>query len=214
MLKKVALRWEGGVGLGAGAVIVLAFFLPMFRGCGRFDVTGFQAAAKAPVLYAPLLVGLLALLAGFALLRLRRPWIPIAVGAMAMLALLQLLVQSIRYTMNPDFRGVRPLIGFWLLFLGLFALVAYPTHLLLRPRVAYLRSRLPHLRRRPRSGGHEPLPEEPCVGRGQHALGRPGPARAEAVAVGQQDQAEPALGHLDVERRDAGRIPAEVPDDL
>jgi len=164
MLKKVALRREGGIGLGAGCVIVLAFFLPMFRGCGRFDVTGFQAAAKAPVLYAPLLVGLLALLAGFALLRLRRHWISIAVGATALLALLQLLLQSIRYAMDPDFRGVKPLIGFWLLFLGLFALVAYPTHLLLRPRLPSLRSRLPRLRRRPRSGRHEPLPEEPRVG--------------------------------------------------
>ncbi len=212
MLKRVALRAEGGISLGGGGLIVLAFFLPMFRGCGRFDVTGFQAAAKAPVLYAPLLVGLLALLAGFALLRLRRPWLPIAVGAMALLALLQLLVQSVRYAMNPDFRGVKPLIGFWLLFLGLSALVAYPTHLLLRPRLTYLRSRLPRLRRRSRCD--EPLPEEPGVGRGEDTLGRPGPARAEAVAVGQQDQAEPALGHLDEERRDAGRVPAEVPDDL
>jgi hypothetical protein len=117
------------------------------------------------VLYAPLLVGLLALLAGVALLRLRRHWIPIAVGAMSLLALLQLLVQSIRYAMDPDFRGVKPLIGFWLLFLGLFALVAYPTHLVLRPRLPYLRSRLrPRRRARSGSGGDEPLPEKPRVG--------------------------------------------------
>ncbi len=163
MAKLRALRPEGGISLGAGGLIVLAFFLPMFRGCGRFDVTGLQAATKESTLYAPLLVGLLALLAGLVLLRLRRLWIPIAVGAMALLALLQLLVQSVRYALNPDFRGVKPLIGFWLLFIGLCVLIAYPVHLLLRPRLPYLRSRLPRLRRRRRSGCDEPLPEEPRV---------------------------------------------------
>lgn len=145
-------RPEGGISLGAGGLIVLAFFLPMFRGCGRFDVTGFQAATKAPTLYAPLAVGLLALLAGLVLLRYARRWVPLVTGAAALLVLVQLLVQSIRYALDPDFRGVKPLIGFWVLFVGLIALIAYAATLLLR-------AGLPRLGRR----RNESLPEEPRV---------------------------------------------------
>jgi hypothetical protein len=155
MAKVRAPRPEGGIGLGAGGLIVLAFFLPMFRGCGRFDVTGFQAATQAPALYAPLGVGLLALLAGLVLLRVARRWVSLAAGAVALLVLIQLLVQSVRYALDPDFRGVKPLAGFWLLLLGLLVLIAYPVSLLLR-------SGLPHL---PRLGRrrHESLPKEPRV---------------------------------------------------
>jgi len=178
MSRMRALRPEGGISLGAGGLIVLAFFLPMFRGCGRFDVTGFQAATKAPTLYAPLLVGLLALLAGLVLLRFAKRWVPLVTGAAALLVLVQLLVQSIRYALDPDFRGVKPLVGFWVLFGGLLALIAYAATRL--PRVA-----LPRLGRR----RHEPLPEEPRVGGVHHAVGGPGATGAEAVAVREQDQA-------------------------
>jgi len=132
MSRMRAPRTEGGISLGAGGLIVLAFFLPMFRGCGRFDVTGFQAATQAPALYAPLVVGLLALLAGLVLLRSVRRWLPLATGAAALLVLAQLLVQSIRYALDPDFRGVKPLVGFWVLFAGLIALIAHAVTLLLR----------------------------------------------------------------------------------
>ena len=134
MKAKGAATTEGGLSLGAGSLIVLAFFLPMFRGCGRFDCTGFQAAQRAPVLYVSLLTGILAILAGLALLRAARRWHLIVEGAAAALALLQLAVQSIRYRLDPDFRGVQPLIGFWLLFLGLGILASYPWYVLLRGR--------------------------------------------------------------------------------
>jgi len=158
MAKRVVLRPEGGVSLGGGGLILLAFFLPMFRGCDRFDVTGFQAAAKAPVLYAPLLVGLLALLAGFALLRLRRHWLPIAVGRCPCSPC------SSSWSVRPlrDGPGLprREAADRLLAALSrLFALAAYPTHLLLRPRLPALRARL-RPRRRRRSGCDEPLPEE------------------------------------------------------
>lgn len=117
----------GGVPtLVGGTAIVLAFFLPMIRGCGFADASAAQVASEYPEYYLYIVVGLVALVAGIVMLIAAGSWQYVTAGIAGTAGLLHLVARTIHVKANDDFGMLEPLVGYYVLILGFAFLCVYP----------------------------------------------------------------------------------------
>jgi hypothetical protein len=108
---------------GSGMVVVVAFFLPMVRGCGA-EVSAFKATQVNLLFWLYLAAGVALIGCGLALFRLtHRVLLHVASGAAAV-PLGHLVYKSIIEL--TDGGELEPLVGYWLLLFGLAFGAVYP----------------------------------------------------------------------------------------
>lgn len=108
---------------GSGAVVVVAFFLPMVRGCGA-EVSAFKATQVNALFWLYLAAGIALVACGVALFRTaRRGLLALASGAAAF-PFAHLLYKSAREL--TDGGELEPLVGYWLLLFSLGFATIFP----------------------------------------------------------------------------------------
>jgi len=101
---------------GSGAVVVVAFFLPMVRGCGA-EVSAYRATQVNPLFWLYLLAGLGLVGCGLALFRRARRGVLALASGVAALPFGHLVYKSARELIGGG--ELEPLVGYWLLLFSL-----------------------------------------------------------------------------------------------
>jgi len=101
---------------GTGMVVVVAFWLPMVRGCGA-EVSAYQATQVNKIFWLYLVAGVTLIGCGAALFRASKPKLLIIASAAAALPFLHLLYKSIIEL--TDGGEMEPLVGYWLMIFSL-----------------------------------------------------------------------------------------------
>ncbi len=101
---------------GTGLVVVVAFWLPMVRGCGA-EVSAYQATQVNKLFWLYLLAGVALVACGAALFRLAKPLLLHIASAIAAVPFGHLLYKSgIELTEGGE---MEPLVGYWLMLFSL-----------------------------------------------------------------------------------------------
>ena len=101
---------------GTGMVVVVAFWLPMVRGCGA-EVSAYQATQVNQLFWLYLLAGVALIACGLALFKLSKVVLLTIASAASAVPFLHLLYES--FIELTDGGEIEPLVGYWLMLFSL-----------------------------------------------------------------------------------------------